>query len=168
MESFDVKAVIEYVKRRYTNLPVGVIGVSMGGAASLLASPLGVDALVIESVYPDIESAVHNRVRNRLGWLSWLPSKLLLIQLEPRLGVDLNDLRPIDKLKDVDSPILIISGINDRHTTKDETMAMYERARPPKTIWLVDNVQHQDIHSAYPNEYEDRVERFLDTHLGSH
>lgn len=161
LEKFDVKATIEFAKKHHAGEPVGVIGVSMGGAASLLASPLQVDALVIESVYPDIESAIHNRVKKRLGFLSWLPSKLLLAQLEPRLDITFSDLRPIDALKNVDSPIFVISGSDDLHTTSEETKRMFAEAKEPKSLWVVSGLGHEDVHSNNPEEYEQKVLAFL-------
>ena len=48
---------------------IGAIGSSLGGAAALLGPhPLPVDALVLESVYPDIGAATGNRIRAVLGW----------------------------------------------------------------------------------------------------
>lgn len=166
LEKLDVLATVKFARSHYGNSFIAVMGVSMGGAAALLASPLSVDAMVIESVYPDIESAVHNRVKQRLGFLSWVPSKLLLFQLEPRLGIKLSDLRPIDSLDNVDSPILIISGEADLHTTKEETLQIFERAKEPKSLWIVKELAHEDVYSQYPEEYESKVMGFLNSHLG--
>jgi len=168
LEKLDVKATLAFAKRHYGDSPIGVIGVSMGGAALLLASPLKVDAMVIESVYPDIEIAIHNRVKQHLGLLSWLPAELLLAQLKPRLGISFNDLRPIDSLKNVDSPILIISGKANIHTTKEETQQMFERAKEPKLLWLVEDLKHEDAQNKYPNDYEKKVIDFLNSNLLPH
>ena len=47
---------------------VGVIGISMGGAAALLGSgPLDANAFVLESVYPTIRQAVSDRLGTWLG-----------------------------------------------------------------------------------------------------
>ena len=42
---------VEYVRSRTPEHRIGVVGQSLGGAAALLASPLEIDALVLESVY---------------------------------------------------------------------------------------------------------------------
>jgi len=102
LEKHDARAAVEFARRQHPDEPIGVIGVSLGGASALLASPLGIDALVIESVYPDIESAINNRVAARLGPLSGLPAKLLLMQLEPRLGIEKSQLRPADHISDTE------------------------------------------------------------------
>src|ERR1700729_3055062 len=54
-ESDDVVAAIAWIKSRAPHRKIGIVGCSMGGAAALLApQPLGVDAVVLESVYPRI------------------------------------------------------------------------------------------------------------------
>lgn len=165
LEKRDAKAAVEFARKQHPTEPIGVIGVSLGGASALLASPLGIDALVIESVYPDIESAINNRVAARLGPLSAIPAWLLLMQLEPRLGIEKSQLRPIDHVPDIGCPVLIISGSEDLHTTAEETKRMYEAAQKPKELWLVDGAAHVDLLAAATTEYVSRVKRFLDKHL---
>ena len=136
---------MEFARREHPNEPIGVIGVSLGGAAALLASPLDIDALVLESVYPNIHDAIHNRVAAQLGPLSWIASSLLLIQFQPRLGISPSELRPIDRIPDIDCPVCIASGTADLHTTEPETRAMFSAAQEPKQLWLVDGAAHVDL-----------------------
>ena len=64
LEGLDAAAAVSFVRDRLPNERVGVIGTSLGGAAALLGpKPLAVDALVLESVYPDIDAALSNRLR---------------------------------------------------------------------------------------------------------
>src|SRR6476646_6673328 len=69
LESLDAAAALEYLHLRAPGERMGVIGVSMGGAAALVgpSGPLPVDALVLESVYPTIRDAVRDRLRAWLG-----------------------------------------------------------------------------------------------------
>ena len=165
LEKHDVRAAVEFARKKHPGQPIGVIGVSLGGAAALLASPLNIDALVIESVYPDVDAAIHNRVAARLGPLSVLPAELLLLQLEPRLGVSRSELRPIDHIRNVDCPVLVASGTADLHTTGLETQAIFEAAPDPKELWLVEGAAHVDLLRFKKVEYLDRVVAFLKRHL---
>ncbi len=160
-ERFSARAAVQHARDAYPELPVAVIGVSLGGAAASLASPLDVDAMVLESVYPDIESAIGHRVGAKLGPLGALPSKLLLLQIEPRLGVKRSELRPIERVAQVGCPLLIASGADDPHTPVAETQRLFEAAASPKQLWLVPGAAHVDLHVAAGSEYETRVLAFL-------
>ena len=165
LERHDARAAVEYARRQHPNEPIGVIGVSLGGAAALLASPLDIDALVLESVYPNIKDAIHNRVSARLGPLSSIPSALLLIQLQPRLGVSASELRPIDHMPNVNCPVLVASGTADQHTTASETQQLFAAAAEPKNLWLVDGAAHVDLLRADRSQYRQRIAEFLKRHL---
>jgi len=145
LERYDVAAAVDFAKENHPAEPIGVLGFSMGGAATLMASPLNVDAVVLESVYSSIESAVRNRVIVKLGALAAVPAKVLLMQLKPRLGISVADLRPIDRLPQVGCPVFIMSGTDDRHTTAEETHAMFEAANEPKEFWMVEGADHEDF-----------------------
>ncbi|WP_182867159.1 alpha/beta hydrolase [Rhodopirellula sp. JC639] len=166
LEQHDVRAAVEFARREHPDQPIGVIGVSLGGAAALLASPLDIDALVLEAVYPDIRDAVHNRVAARLGRFATIPASLLLLQLQPRLGISPSELRPIDHMAEIDCPVCIVSGTDDRHTTVAETRAMFDAAREPKRLWLVDGARHVDLHHHNSAAYRRTILGFLDRHLG--
>lgn len=165
LEKHDVQATVEFAHQRYPGEPIGVIGVSLGGASSLLASPLQIDALVLESVYPNITNAVHNRVAAKLGPLSTIPAEILLLQLKLRLGISPSELRPADHLADVGCPVFVISGRDDSHTTAQETEQMFAAATDPKELWLVDDAAHEDLYEFAATKYESQVLRFLKLHM---
>ncbi len=167
LEKHDARAAVEFARLQHPDEPIGVIGVSLGGASALLASPLEIDALVIESVYPDIESAINNRVAARLGPLSGVPAWLLLMQLEPRLGIEKTQLRPIDHVSTIGCPVLVISGTEDVHTTEAETRRIFEAAQERKELWLVDGAAHVDLLTVSPKEYRKRVVQFFARQLGT-
>jgi uncharacterized protein len=161
LESRDVTAAVQYVRSRYPDLPVFLLGTSLGGAAAVIASPLNVDAMVLEAVYPTVEKATTNRLRMRFGFVGELGAPLLLVQLRPRVGVSPAQLRPLEHISKVGCPVLLIGGAHDRHTTPADTQLMFARAVQPKELWLVSNAAHVDFHRSATDEYERRVLRFL-------
>ncbi len=160
-ERHDVTAVVEYVSQTYPDRAIGVIAVSMGGAATLLARPEAVDALVLESTYPDLERAVYNRVEKRLGKVAWLPTRLLLWQLQPRLGFSADDLQPVRDIKQWHSPLLVVSGDKDPYTPASETQELYAAARSPKALWLVPDAVHENLYKVAPEAYRERISDFF-------
>ncbi|HKE58900.1 MAG TPA: alpha/beta fold hydrolase [Pyrinomonadaceae bacterium] len=166
LESRDAQAAVEFLKTNAPQENIGVIGVSMGGAATLLASPpLPVKAMVLESVYPTIEEAIGDRLALRLGgWASHLTPALSL-QLKPRLGISAAALRPIDHVNSIEAAKLFIAGAADKHTTEAESQRMFAAASGPKEFWLVNGAGHVDVHRLAREEYEQRVLTFFARYL---
>ena len=167
LEKHDARAAVEFARREHPDEPIGLIGVSLGGAAALLASPLDIDAMVVESVYTDIGDAIHNRVAARLGTIASIPSALLRMQLSPRLGIAPSQLRPIDSIAEVGCPVFIISGSDDLHTTKSDTEALFERAIEPKELWLLQGAAHVDLLEYSAEDYEQRIADFFNRRFAS-
>jgi uncharacterized protein len=167
LEALDAAAAVAFAKARLPNEKIGAIGSSLGGAAALLGpTPLPVDALVLEAVYPDIGAATANRISAVLG----APIGSLVAQplthafellMPPILGVAPAELRPIDHIADVAAPLLIVSGTRDSRTTARETIAVFDRAHEPKSLWLVDGAGHVDLERYAPDAYRAHVLAFL-------
>jgi len=164
-EKLDVVAAVDFVKQRQPNHRIGIDGWSLGGAATLLASPLGVDAIVIESVYPSISEAVYDRVAIRLGPLNHLVAPALLSQLKPRLGISPSDLRPIDFVGKVGCPLLVIAGDADAHTPLEETQQMFAEAAEPKRLVLFEGAAHEDLLAFDRERYEAEIGGFFEDYL---
>jgi fermentation-respiration switch protein FrsA (DUF1100 family) len=165
-ERFDAEAAVAFARSQFPGQPVGVIGVSLGGAAAALAgSDLDADAVVLEAVYPDIESATRNRLRIRAGGVGASLSPVLLAQLPLRTGVQTADLRPVEAVGTLGAPVLVVAGTQDRHTTPADTERLYEAAHTPKAIWWVRGAAHVDFLDYAPEQYRAHVLGFLREHL---
>lgn len=167
-EAEGVRAAVGFLRRELPGQPLGIIGVSLGGAATVLAGPLGVDAVVLESVYGTFEEAVSNRLTMRLGPAgAWLVAPLLW-PLPLRTGLQPEALRPLAHIGQIGAPVLVAAGALDRHTSWPETLRLHEAARPPKALWRVEGAAHVDLHAHAPAAYEATVGAFFAQHLGPH
>lgn len=164
-ERHDVCAAVTFARKINPKHRIAVVGCSLGGAAALLASPLRVDAAVIESVYPTIAEEVHDRIAIRLGPLSDVFAPALLCQLSPRWGISLSELRPIDHLASIGCPVLVAAGDQDQHTTLVETQRLFDAARQPKKLVLFPGAAHVDLLAFNPKRYENEILPFLAEHL---
>jgi fermentation-respiration switch protein FrsA (DUF1100 family) len=150
------------VRGRFPEEKIGVIGCSLGGATILLANPpLKVDAMILEMVYPTIELATKDRMGASLGSWGRLLSPLLTWQLQPRLGIGVEALRPIDRIGKVTVPKFLIAGTKDTHTTFGEAQEMFQTAAEPKEFWGVEGAGHQDLHHFAKDEFQKRVLEFF-------
>lgn len=164
-ESRDVAAAVAFVKNLRPNNKIGIVGWSLGGAATLLSSPLDIDAIVLESVYPTINEAVHNRVSMRLGPLAIAVAPMLTWQIYPRLGISTGELRPIDRIAQTGCPVLVAAGDEDLHTPLNETQSLFEKACEPKKLAIFEGASHQDLYGFNRDFYKQEVLAFLKIHL---
>ncbi len=166
LESLDARAAVDYMRTRQPEAKIGVIGMSMGGAAAIMAEPpLPIDALVVEAVYPSVDQAIADRLTMRLGSWSSILVPALTFQIKPRLGFEATALRPIEHAASLLIPKLFIAGSEDLHTRLDESRQLFAAASEPKEFWSVEGAAHVDIYTYAPKEYADRVLAFLGTHL---
>lgn len=165
-ESGDVRAALRWLRAESATRQVVAIGCSLGGAAVLLGpQPSGFDAVVLEAVYPRVKQAIENRIRIRLGPMAPMLAPLLLVQLQPRLGISVQDLEPIRSIGTLGAPVLIVAGAKDEHTTLAEAEELFAAASEPKELWVLPEAKHEDFLAADPLGYETRVVGFLREHL---
>ena len=168
-EAKDAQTAFRWLKRQQQDAPVAIIGISLGGAASLLgkAGPIPADAMVLQAVYPDIRSAIRNRIAMIVGPApAFLLEPLLSFQSLPRFGVPPSRLSPLNALRHFSRPVLIIGGMEDRHTPSAEARAMFHAAPGNKSLWLVPGKDHADICDLKDQAYRTRVATFLEDAIG--
>jgi pimeloyl-ACP methyl ester carboxylesterase len=164
-ESLDAAAALAYLRSTLPAERVGVIGVSMGGAATLLGpGPLSANAFVLESVYPTIRDAVSDRLATWFGPLGgigrWFTSAVIDV-VGSEAGVSEAELQPIARIGRIHAPLLLVAGTDDRYTPLAEAESLYAHAPAQKSFWAVVGAGHEDLHEYQPLEYERRVGGFL-------
>lgn len=171
-EADGVETSLAYLRQVFPSEKIGIIGVSLGAASTVLALSKGKstapNAVVLESMFPTITEAVSDRLELRLGQLGKWLTPLLTWQLPLRLDFNAEQLRPISELPSLHLPILIASGSEDRHnTTLDETKHIFQAANSPKELWVVEGAAHVDLHTFDPKTYQTKIADFLAKHLGN-
>ena len=169
LESLDAEAALAFLRACSGGERVGMLGVSMGGAAALLGpGPLRADAYVLESVYPTIRQALEDRLGvwlGPLGILNRVVAPLVIRGVSAEIGVGEDALRPIDHIGRVGAPVFVIAGTRDAYTPLGESRALFEQARDPKEFWAVEGAGHEDLYAFAGDIYEQRVGEFLAHHL---
>jgi len=166
LESKDAIAAVDQLRKLAPGEKIGVLGTSMGGAATLLANPpLNVDAMILEQVYPTLSQAIEDRLQIHMGILgSWF-AQLLMSTVKPHLGFSLDEMRPIDKIGKIGAPKLLIVGDADRDTKISESLAMFDAASAPKELCIVHGARHVDFYRYSGSAYQIRVLGFFNKWL---
>ena len=166
LESRDARAAFDFLRGKLPDERIGVLGVSLGAAAAVLAEkPLEADAMVLEAVYGSFDDALMNRLAMRFGIFRHILFTLYKAQVHPRLGFDPDWLNPARAIAKLHAPLLLIAGEVDRHATLAEVKAVYAAANDPKELWIIPGAAHTDFHHFATEEYERRVLGFFGPRL---
>lgn len=165
-EADSVVAAIKYIHSRWPKKRLAIIGTSLGGAAAIFAAERKrADAYILEAVYSTLTDATENRIKMRFGNLGVIFSPLLLWQTQLQLGFNAQDLSTIEKINQIDVPIMIIAGEKDKRTTLKNSKSLFSKAKHPKAIWIIPGAKHQDFLNFSKSEYQKHVGKFLEQHL---
>ena len=163
-EALDAAAVLEFVRRRWPDLPRAVIGLSMGAAAICFAADQtrSYDAVILESLYHDIASAFTARLKTMYPiWFRPLVAGIIRIT-EFRLGVRLERVIPAEYIgKFTPTPVLLLTGTEDDHADSQCAQRLFERCGEPRELWLVAGAHHADVFEVAGKSYGDHVLDFL-------
>ena len=168
-EADDAAAALAWMRRGRPHRAAGVIGVSLGGAAALIGrdGPLPVQAMVLHAVYPDIRTAVRNRLeRSGSTALAWLGEPLLSFQSHLRYGIAPDRIAPAAAIRDYPGAVLVIGGREDRDTRVADTLALHAAAPGEKQLWLLPGLGHVETSTLWTDAYRARIAAFFARHLG--
>jgi fermentation-respiration switch protein FrsA (DUF1100 family) len=74
-------------------------------------------------------------------------------------------LEPIRFIAELGSPLLVIAGSDDLHTSRTESEELFSAAAEPKELWVVEGARHEDFLAFDRPGYETRVVGPLERHL---
>jgi uncharacterized protein len=164
LEQRDVAAAVRFLQGRGYG-PIALMGISMGGAVAITAAPdLPVAAVVADAAYAVLRHPIASRMREGRYPLARLGSRLVVAAASVRARTWLR--QPIQRVGQI-APrgLLLIAPREDRLVDWTQSVQMYEAAREPKELMVVDGAAHSDAHAVGGEAYERRVLGFLERHL---
>ncbi len=149
--------------------PYGIYGASMGASVALMvaAQDERIGAIAVEGSYTDL----HESLRRHLGLLYGLPAVpfvwFVALTYRLRFGVWPSRVSPLAAIRAVSPrPVLLIQGMMDTRTPPDATRRLFDAAREPKDLWILQGAGHLDGFSADPESYGRRLSEFFGRALG--
>jgi dipeptidyl aminopeptidase/acylaminoacyl peptidase len=166
-ERNDVLGAIDYIKQRGVESRIGLLGFSMGAAASLMAAPESdeIDAVVADSAYADIVSIIESEFAKR----SNLPKffiPIILFMTRNIYDIDFAAIKPEEAVKMMSAPVFIIHGGQDDMVPVQHAYRLKEASQNPDSkLWIVPEAQHANSYLVRPDEYKEQVISFFDEAL---
>ncbi len=169
-ERWQVMDAANYLRTREDVDParIGALGVSMGGAATLLAAAEdpGIRAVVADSSYADLFGMVRPGISAFISPRALFLAPLIVRSAETMLGMKSGEVRPDEAAARLgDRALFVIHGDCDSLTDPHSAQRLYEAATGPKELWVVPGCGHAYAPVLAPDEYQQRVNSFFQRYL---
>jgi pimeloyl-ACP methyl ester carboxylesterase len=166
LEYKDVVAAAHYVRNQTnTNVPLIILGLSMGGAACIRAAeiePTLCDALIIDSSYARLESTVRRIFCSKANLPHYPFFPIIRALFQYIAGCNLKDMNPIESVTSITQPILFIHACNDTYIPPKNSVALYAHVRNPKSqLWIAPHCRHVRLHSKHAMLYRIKIIDFI-------
>src|SRR5205807_6301621 len=164
-EKEDVRTAVRYL-RAHAGIgsgKVGALGLSMGGAAAIMAAAEEPDigAVVADSAFARLDEMVPQRL-SRLGCAGPLLACSTQWWGERMAGFSVCAVAPAAVAAQISPrPLLLIHGEMDTHTPPAQSKELYAAAHEPKQLWIVPGAEHVGCYDTARQEYERRVTQFF-------
>jgi uncharacterized protein len=163
-ETLDALAAIEYSLSRAPEVPLGLIGYSMGGAVAVMAAARDdrVGAVVADSSFASERKMVRSLLRKQVGPLC----RPIAALSEYLLPYDPGEVEPLGEVARIaPRATLLIHGLLDTTCDPRDSVRLYEAAGDHKELWLLKGAGHCDAYFADREAYCERVDSFFKEHL---
>ena len=159
LEKNDLLGAIKYLEKEKNITKIGLYGFSLGGAVALMTNHGNVKAIVTDSAYAKLSRMIEHMYRiffvfkYPLAYLTRLYGILFL-------KINIDDVSPVDNIKNIKVPILLIHAERDSQIRVDEAYLLHN-ANKKAELWIVENADHGMTHSINPEKYEKKVIGFF-------
>lgn len=165
----DIDMWCDYLRNTKHQELIGIHGISLGGAFSLLHSGLSghpADFYIEDSSYSDLKSLYYNHLHNMIQLpndskildILWIYSQICMYW---HIGSTLDRLSPLNAVEHTQSPVLFLHGDADTLIPPSTVDELYDKCRTTKAKHIFHNVGHAQAITESPDEYFNVVKDFL-------
>lgn len=166
LERYDCLDWIEWCNSRFsTSLPIYLAGVSMGGAAVLMAAnlplPSNVCGIVADCAFTSADAIFQHVARRNLHIPYRLHKANVAYLCRKKLHLRPDACTTTHTLKHCSVPILLIHGSNDHFVPVQMAYENFQAAAGPKKLFVVSGADHGMSYYMAKQEYEQAVLEFI-------
>ena len=177
-ETKDVQAVVDYInsEEKYKDIPIIVMGTSMGGAIAVNSASLidDIDGLISIAAFSSWTDANIDMVELK-GWprqvgIFFKPAVILYGWLS--FGNDYFEYVPEKTIKNIgEKPVLFMQAVNDPEVSVNSFVRLYDAYGKDTEVWIRNNNHHFVVNSGIDNPREDeefcnKILNFLNDNFG--
>ncbi len=167
-ERFDCKNWVEWLAENTENLPIFLLGVSMGAATVMMASDLELDkrvkGIIADCGYTSANKIFRHVAKNTLHVPYSIKSGEIDSLCEERINYKTDDWSTTDSLKNTTIPVLFIHGTADTFVPVEMTYENYMACASPKKLLIVPGAAHGCSYAVEKDNYEKTVLEFFSTY----
>lgn len=166
-EQHDVEQVLDQLRAAQPNdaRQLVLFGISLGSAVALALAKRRadlVDAIVLECPFTSFANAATSHMQ-RLGAPIKIIMPLALTIASTISGADFDSVNPMELMRTIDRPMLVIQSANDSFvgSSDNDAIARAVADRPNVTLGRAANAEHLLAIAVNPEEYKARLNEFL-------
>ena len=162
----DINATMEYAfeKGWMNSEKAGLIGLSIGGAASIYAAAHDdrIKAVISVGAFAEPQAVMKKQLTDR-----HIPTPIIWASLkyaQYKVGFKFSDIAPVNHIQNAEADILLIHGEKDVTVPVEQGEKLYANGRKGKVeLWRLPNKGHSDCH--FEDGYWEKVTGFINSKL---
>lgn len=163
-EKHDLGACVKWLRDRLgPDVVIGLHGESLGAAVILqyLKMDPGIDFCVADCSFSDLKDLLKLRLNKDYKLPSFPLVHIADLFVFASTGMHFRDASPVDALKEVTTPVLLVHGKGDDYIPSGMSIAMYKQHPESRKLFLSPEAGHAESYLKNPLEYERVVIDFL-------
>lgn len=166
----DLDTAMDYAHKTFGDSSLyGIHGVSMGAAVTLQYAGLEksqgkYDFIISDCAFSTLSNELQYRLDVEYKAFAWLPLIKTSSFISKTIGrMDYNEIKPVDKIQNINTPILIVHGTGDEYIKISESELLFNAAKEPKTFLKVENAAHAESYKTNQELYKKTFNDFIST-----
>lgn len=165
LEKWDILGAVDFIVSEKETENIFLLGFSMGGAAAILAGAEdpSIDGVIADSPFAHLPSYLDNNLSYWSGLPEFPFNRIILTIMPSMTGIDLQEVSPMNRAKELDIPLLLIHGMKDEVVFWENSLKIAEHT-PGHLVKLevIENAGHVDGFNIDRENYLELILEFLE------